>query len=117
MIGWWNNSHNKNILYVKYEDMISNLAHEMRRLMEFLSIKISAARFENILSSASFKSMQMNRVTNYEDLPDFQQDTAKFIRSGKIGQWKEYFTVAQNEWFDMMYKEKLNASGIDIQYE
>ena len=36
---------------------------------------------------------------------------------GVIGDWKNWFTVAQNEKFDEIYKEKMKDCDVDFIYE
>ena len=50
--------------------------------------------------------MQTNSATNYSDSKLFDFSKANFLPSGKIGEWKDYFSVAMNEWFDQKYGKK-----------
>ena len=38
-----------------------------------------------------------------------------FLSQGIIGDWKNHFTVAQNEEFDRVYAEKMK--GCDLQFD
>ena len=38
----------------------------------------------------------------------------KFFRKGKVGSWKEQFTVAQNEAFDKLCEEKFAGTGLSF---
>ena len=39
------------------------------------------------------------------------------LSSGKVGGWKDNFTVAESEFFDKIYKEKMEGSGIEFEFE
>ena len=34
-----------------------------------------------------------------------------YIRKGKVGEWKKYFTEEQNELFDKVFKERMAGTG------
>ena len=36
---------------------------------------------------------------------------------GIVGDWKTHFTVAQNEAFDKLYREKMEGSGLHMEFE
>ena len=40
-----------------------------------------------------------------------------FPPKGKVGGWKERFTVAQSEFFDGVYKEEMEGTGIEFDFE
>ena len=117
MVEWWESRGKGDILFVKYEDMIKDLAAEVRRLAAFLEVDICDALLEKILKDSMFDSMQSDPNTNYSFLPFLHQDISKFIRKGKIGDWKNYLTGAQNEWFNENYVSRLDKAGIEFTYE
>lgn len=39
-----------------------------------------------------------------------------FRFSGQVGDWKNWFTVAQNEWFDNFIKEKMKTAKLKFIY-
>ena len=116
-MSWWNNRHHDNLLIVMYEDMLHDLSYEVKKIIKFLEIKISDDHFQKVLASATFSAMSDNSAANYSTHPMINQSMHKFLHSGKIGQWKDHFTVAQNEWFDEKYGPHLKASGMNLRYE
>lgn len=46
-----------------------------------------------------------------------EQATYVCISAGKVGDWKNYFTVAQNEEFDEDYKRKMKDSTLHFRCE
>ena len=117
MESWWKNKNRENILFVKYEDMLQDLPKEMKRISQFLELDVTEKTFNTILQDASFGSMRKNPNTNYDNTKIIKADISKFIRSGRVGEWKEYFTVAQNQWFDDKFMKRIEDNGFDLQFE
>ena len=97
--------------------MLMDLPKQMRRIIQFLELDVSEKTFNRVLEDASFGSMQKDPKANFSTFKDLNLGISKFFRSGKVGQWKKYFTVAQNEWFDEMYMDRLKNTGLEIQFE
>ncbi|KAF5404926.1 Aryl sulfotransferase [Paragonimus heterotremus] len=97
-----------NILPISYERLVRDPWKCVHDLHEFLfpNAKLDQKVVEVIVERTSFKKMRENKMTNYENVPGFES-SFRFMRSGKIGDWKNWFTVAQNEQFTAEYESVL----------
>lgn len=83
-----------NVTIVPYEDLVSSEgAATMRRLFDFLDIRIPPAEFEELIDSYSFK-----RLTGRES---GTEDTRSHLRSGRAGDWKRHF---DDDLIDVFYE-------------
>lgn len=39
------------------------------------------------------------------------------MRKGIVGDWKNYFTLSQNQMFDEVYKQKMADTGLSFEFE
>lgn len=117
--GWWEKRKSLPILYLFYEDMKEDPKRELWRVLQFLEKEVSEEVFHRILHHTSFQEMQKNTTTNYKDVPVAAMDhsVSPFMRKGISGDWKNYFTVAQNERFDEDYAEKMKGSTLAFRME
>jgi len=75
-------NHKKELQYlVKYEDLRKNTFDELKKIYEFLGMKIDDGELEKIIEKYSF-----------EKIPKEQKGSGKFYRSAQPGKWKENFT-------------------------
>ncbi|KAK1799146.1 hypothetical protein P4O66_007395 [Electrophorus voltai] len=134
---WHTHRDEYSILFLTYEDMVMNLfefisfsiillylygltlpmlvatvlPQDLRsavvKISQFLGRDLSEAMLTHIIEKATFKNMKKDPKANYEFLPEDLLQKGKFLRKGIIGDWKNSFTVAQNEMFDQVYQEKM----------
>ncbi|XP_043573553.1 amine sulfotransferase-like [Chiloscyllium plagiosum] len=105
---WHSHKDELNILFVAYEDMKNDLRSVVQKVASFLNKKLDEETLESILNQCTFKHMKENPKTNYKDVSDlFNSESGSFYRKGITGDWKNYFLVSQNEWFDSIYQEKM----------
>ncbi|XP_048065039.1 cytosolic sulfotransferase 3 isoform X2 [Megalobrama amblycephala] len=113
VIGWWEKKQTySNLLYLFYEDLVEDTGHEVERLCSFLGLSTSVEEREKITKGVQFDAMKQNKMTNYSTLPVMDFKISPFMRKGKVGDWKNHFTVAQNEQFDEVYKEKMKNTTV-----
>uniref|UniRef100_A0A4W6G3U0 Sulfotransferase n=1 Tax=Lates calcarifer TaxID=8187 RepID=A0A4W6G3U0_LATCA len=94
--GWWEKKQSSsNILYLFYEDLIE-------------------VRVKVMMEKVLFDNMKHNKMVNGSVDEVFDSKFSPFMRKGKVGDWKNHFTVQQNEQFDEDYKRKMKNT--DLQF-
>lgn len=109
------------ILQVAYEDLIKDPVGQVQRLNEFLGTERSeefcrqvahTCRFSNMHVTRRFYSKSLKNANWRDDVPQ-----SLFWRKGVIGDWKNWFTVAQNEQFEEIYRTKMAGSKLKFTYD
>ncbi|KAM9785408.1 LOW QUALITY PROTEIN: cytosolic sulfotransferase 3-like [Neosynchiropus ocellatus] len=117
-INWWEKKKTyPNLHYVFYEDMVEDCGREVDNFCSFLGVTLTAEEKQRVLSGTQFNSMKDNKLTNYSAIHVMDFKVSPFMRKGKVGDWKNHFTVAQNEQFDEHYKQKLKNSTLKFRTE
>ncbi|XP_076023186.1 cytosolic sulfotransferase 2-like [Genypterus blacodes] len=116
--GWWERKHtHSKLLHVFYEDLVEDSGRELDRLCSFLGVSPSAEEKRGILFGTKFDRMKDNKMVNFSTLRILKQEVSPFIRKGKVGDWKNHFTVAQNEHFDEDYEQKMKNTTLQFRTE
>ena len=125
-LGSWPNHYNswtkncKNVLLIKYENLIENKENEIRRIISFLNkfVKISfdEKKIINCIESSSFQNMKIMDQNGLfpENSKDFKGNKIPFFSSGKKDNWRgvlEEKIVSQIE--KKFQKEMLELNYID----
>ncbi|XP_055981300.1 amine sulfotransferase-like [Sorex fumeus] len=108
--GWYENRHKFNILFLSYEQMKKDLKSAVQTLCHFLGKELSEVDVDAVVRQATFTNMKSDSRANYNDILKNIVGTRSeghFLRKGTIGDWKNHFTVAQSERFDMIFQRKM----------
>ncbi|XP_030232738.1 cytosolic sulfotransferase 3 isoform X2 [Gadus morhua] len=116
--GWWERkqSHPK-LHYMLFEDMVEDTGREIDKLCSFLGLTSTAAEKEQIRRQSQFDNMKKDDMANYSSAIVMDFKISPFMRKGKVGDWKNHFTVAQNEQFDEEYHKKMNNTTLHFRTE
>ncbi|XP_074326156.1 cytosolic sulfotransferase 15-like [Apium graveolens] len=106
------------VLFLKYEEMKENITFHLKRLAQFLGCPFSAEEeregvIQDVAKLCSFdnlKELDVNKngrcIANFEN--------KHFFRTGKVGDWINYFTPLQVDQFSTLMEHKLEASGLSF---
>ncbi|XP_070543220.1 sulfotransferase 1B1-like [Ptychodera flava] len=121
VISWWKERHSDNVLFLKYEDMKKDLKSATEEISLFMGKELDQSTISRIAEHCSFDSMKKNPMTLKTYLcaaMDIDADKeSPFVRKGKVGGWKDQFTVAQNEALNRLYRRWMHGTGLDFDFE
>ncbi|XP_077998153.1 sulfotransferase 1E1-like [Glandiceps talaboti] len=118
VLDWWKytKTHQSQVLFLKYEDMKRDPRDLVVQVAKHLNRQLADDVMDKISSYCSFDSMKRNPSVNWKDQPDVDSSVSEYIRKGIVGDWKNYFTVAENEAFDRIYEDKMKDSGLRFEW-
>ncbi|XP_070538206.1 sulfotransferase 1B1-like [Ptychodera flava] len=113
------------MLWLKFEDIKANPKQAIKIIADFIGRPLTEEQLDAVVHATSFQVMKERneRAVN----PDFFLPEEKrnkgygktlnlaWQRKGKVGGWKDIFTVAQAEAFDKVYKEGMKGYE-DVMY-
>lgn len=111
----WQQRDKPNLLFLKFEDMIQDLPKEIRKIAAFLGKTLTEEQVDRITEHCSFKSMKDNPQTNMLNRGGVRKGS-KFMRKGKVGDWRSLFTPVQSEKVDQLTAEWLETQGLTFGY-
>ncbi|XP_046353622.2 sulfotransferase 1A1-like [Haliotis rufescens] len=107
------------VLNMFYEDMKIDPVKSVKDIAKFLGLTTTDQFCEDVGLACSFKKMkkvdeEMKVPPSMKIWKDGVEGT--FYRKGEIGDWKNWFTVAESEKFDIIWNEKMQDSGFEFTY-
>jgi len=116
ILPWWQASqNNKNILFLKYEDMKQDHAGNVAKLASFLDLQADSQLIDTVVALSSFKSMTSSETTNFDWIPQ-REGVPKHFRKGDIGDWRNHFSAEQSQQMDALFMEKMKDTGLQFDF-
>ena len=116
ILEWWALSNNKNVLFVKYEDLKKDLKSQTKIIAEFLDLNLSDEEAEAVAGKCTFKTMKTNPDGLTKALDKFFKKNTSYFRKGSVGDWKNYFSNEQLEQFQKFYESRTNGTGLEFDF-
>jgi len=114
--GWWKNQGSRNFLFLKYEEMKTDIMATISQVSLFLGKNLSNVQKERIIKHTSFSKMKENPATNLQNCSILNQKKSSFMRKGIVGDWQNYFSDEQSEYIDHLYRRKLEPIGLEFKF-
>ncbi|KAL4228283.1 hypothetical protein ACF0H5_013714 [Mactra antiquata] len=102
-----------------YEDLKTNGLEEVQKLSKFLGFNYDDDLCSAIVDKCHFRNMKIDKqpfATEYLKSM-WRNESLSFYRKGEVGDWKNMFTVAQNEAFDALYEQRMKGSDLTFKFE
>jgi len=91
----WSRRQESNVVLVHYQDLITDLDGEMRRIAERLGEAVPQERWPQLVEAASFGAMRARAADLVPDREGVLRDPAAFFRSGRSGAAAEVLSPAE----------------------
>ena len=95
-----------------YEDMQKDLISIIKDVCAFTRYQLTQDQILKLNNHLTFDQMKKVMIEETEGHHERQAAMTKFMRKGKVGDWKNYFDNEANQSFDQWISE--NLSGTDI---
>ncbi|XP_078683178.1 sulfotransferase 1A1-like [Branchiostoma floridae x Branchiostoma belcheri] len=115
---YWRHKDDKNMLFLKFEDLKEDLRGNVVKIATFLGKAPSDPRIDEVTAMCTFSAMRDNDATNFSRTEAFRDLTKagfEFIRKGRVGDWKNSLSSEQSKILDDIHRERM--AGVDLTFE
>ncbi len=107
---WWAIKDLPNVHFAHFDNMKNNLPEEIKKIADFLDIKVDTENWDAILEHCSFDYMKKNAAQSAPLGGAMWEGGAEtFINKGTNGRWKDILPKADSERYEKMCVEHLGA--------
>lgn len=100
----------KNVLLVRYEDLVERPHEKMTEVYSFLQVSIDPQLVQRCIDACSFETLSGGRQRG-------EADAQSFFRKGVVGDWQAYFTPLAVEKFKEVAGDFLLEAGYETDPE
>ena len=100
------------VFSTSYEDLHADTVGKTKELAKFLGVTVDDDTIQKIVDKCDFKQMMGRRSKDWEEIVGHPV----MYRKGKVGDWKNWFTVAESEMVDAISEERMKGARIQFQY-
>lgn len=106
------------VLYLYYEDMKQDPVGAVKELSAFLGVQTSDNFCAAVAQACDFSKLRDAHVREKTDPLQFmwKEDHPGIYRKGQTGDWKNWFTVAQEEEFEAFFIRKMAGTNVFQRY-
>ena len=107
---FWRERKRPNLLLVHYNDLITDLESEMRRISDFLEIETPGSLMPKLVEAARFETMKKGGDALFPRLTiAFDRGADRFLNKGRSGRWREYLTREDARRYEAIARKRASA--------
>ncbi len=105
---WWDYRHLPNILFVHFDDLLSDIDGQMRRITDYLDIPVNEEIWPDLLDGVSFKEMKNNAQKMAPGASHgIWKDSSRFFDKGTSKRWQGVLTEEQSQRYEELAAQRL----------
>jgi aryl sulfotransferase len=108
---FWPHRGEPNVLFAHFNDLLSDLDGQMRRVSNFLEIPVDEDRWPEQVARCRFERMR-ERSADISDFARFEGGAKAFLYKGTNGRWRDVFTADELARYEQRLEEFLSADAI-----
>ena len=117
LLSWWPHRNDKNVLFLRYEDMKKNVLESISKIADFMEIDLPHAIIAKVADLVSFEKMKVDKTANMSWAPHFVHNgESLFMRKGVVGDWKNFLSDEQSAEIDTKCARKLEGFNVDFEF-
>ncbi|XP_039312928.1 sulfotransferase 4A1 [Solenopsis invicta] len=105
----WTMRHRANMMFLFYEDVIKDFSGNIKKIAAFFDKTYNDEQIAGLVEHLKIENFRKNPMVN-QPSPNMQPDM--FIRQGKVGGWKEWFTPEIEEKFNKWITNNLKDTDL-----
>lgn len=106
---WLNNPEDRELVMVRYEDLLVDTAQQLRRIAEFANLPDDEDSIARAVRHSRFENVK--KMEGTRGRPRWNDTNLKFARKGKAGDWQNWFEPAHIEEFNRQAGHILRQFG------